>query len=101
LKKIGNLRRSVMVMLHIIDKVKPDHEKWMAELIKEAKSGEYKRLCDCPSYRPLKAINNSINCLNDYMGFEQKSIEELFNEANAGVQVKLANYITSGTIENS
>lgn len=55
-------------MDHVINAIKGHLDPWMDWLRDEWHSGKYKKLTDCPSYSPCKAMVDAIHILeiNEY-----------------------------------
>lgn len=64
-------------MDHLIDKF-DIHIEWAFKYFeKEWKSGKYKKYSECPSYKELKTLLDSVNILRVYMEWNRLSIKEM------------------------
>ncbi|MEG6615348.1 hypothetical protein V6C27_02745 [Peptococcaceae bacterium 1198_IL3148] len=61
-------------MDHVIDGIKTFLEISMDYLREEWRSGEYKKLSDCPSYLECKAMVDAIHILEKYYYGEHKTM---------------------------
>ena len=62
-------------MDHLIDNFDV-HIEWATDnFIKEWKSGKYKKFKECPSYKELKVLIDSVNILRDYVGMKKITIK--------------------------
>jgi hypothetical protein len=60
-------------MDHVINAITTFYEIEIEQLVEEWKSGEYKKLSDCPSYGSCRAMNDAIFVLEKYYYGERKS----------------------------
>lgn len=62
-------------MDHLIDDFDV-HIDWIWKYFyKEWKTGNYKKFSDCPSYKELKVLLDSVNILRTYIGWERITIK--------------------------
>lgn len=66
-------------MDHLIDKFENYIEFEFNQFYEEWSSEKYKKYSECPSYISLKAILDSVNILNKYMGWEMVSISKIMS----------------------
>lgn len=68
-------------MDHAINSLRPYLEAERDCVIEEWRSGQYKKITDCPSYSAVKAIVAAIHVLEKYEYGEKKtlSVRELFD----------------------
>ncbi len=61
-------------MDHAISAMLPHYEVLLDWYIDEQKTGDYKRYNDNPHQRELKALNNAMNILSLYLGWEPNKL---------------------------
>lgn len=61
-------------MDHAINSLKPYYEAEMDNVVEEFSSGKYKKLSDCPSYPPAKALIRAIHTLEKFYYGEKKTM---------------------------
>jgi hypothetical protein len=61
-------------MDHAIDSLKQFLEAERDDVVEEWRSGEYKKLSDCPSYPAAKAIVDAIHIMEKYYHGEKKTM---------------------------
>jgi len=64
-------------MDHLIDQFDCYLEWSKREFIEEWNSGKYKKYSECPSYKELKALIDSVNILRVYYGWTRLTIKQL------------------------
>ncbi|MFR1707622.1 MAG: hypothetical protein ACLSV2_01875 [Clostridium sp.] len=50
--------------------------------MKEWITGNYKKYSDCPSYKELKVLLDSVNILRKYYGWESVTVTEIVEDYN-------------------
>lgn len=63
-------------MDHVLDAIKSFYDVYLDGFLEEWRTGEYKKLSDCPSYDEVKAIIDSMNCIRKYLGWENIKLSE-------------------------
>lgn len=61
-------------MNHVINVMRPFYEVTLDCYIKEHKAGNYKKFSDNPYWTELKALNDSMNVIREYLGWDSNDL---------------------------